>query len=138
MRARAMVLFLGAAAIVGACSTHDDGRTSTTTLTSAAPPIDRTSPYQQRPDMNLAGEICRREAECNATSKRGHWSDMNSCVRALTPRMQHELDGWQCDPAGSRARYKDCLAQVHDEPCATIADLEMRGSVCRSNASCGD
>lgn len=130
-----MVLFFGAAAVLAACA-HDDGQASTTRLTSAAPTVDPT--YDINPEQRLAGEICRREAECNVTQKRSGWSDMVTCVRGTLPRVQAELAGWKCDPAATRARYKDCLATVHAEPCSTIQDVEMRVNVCRENAACTD
>ena len=130
---RTMMMFLGAAGILAACA-HDDGRTSTATLTSAAPPLETQSPYDVHPEQKLAGDICLREAECNAPG----WKNGDDCVRGLAPRIKAELSGWQCDPASTRARYKDCLATVHAEPCSTIQDIEMRVNICRANSACAD
>jgi hypothetical protein len=127
------VVLIGTVALTAAC-THDDERATVTVTTSW---IDTTT-YEVRPDMRLAGQICRREAECNALGKPGGWGDPANCVNGLTPRLRSELDGWQCAPAATRARYKDCLADIAADSCATIGFRELQPNICATNALCTD
>jgi hypothetical protein len=76
--------------------------------------------------------------QCNRIGDGQRWADERACVRSVSIRAEAELGGWECSPASTRARYKDCAASVTEEPCATIVDRESNGAICAGATGCND
>ncbi len=133
---RAIGLGLVATVVAVACS-HGMGEPGTT-VTTSSPVTPSSAPYGVQPNMNLAGEICNRELACNRIGAGARYNDVGTCVQTVGQRIGREMSAWECSPGAARAREKDCLASIREEPCISIVDREMRIPVCPVTVDCRD
>jgi hypothetical protein len=145
---RLIGLALATAGLAVACAHGGENEARTTTVTSttittitstSTPPVAvvaNASPADAKPEMPLASAVCEREALCGIVGAGGRWTDAAACINDLGPRILVDLRNWGCSPAATRARYKDCIASIREEPCTTIVDREERLSVCPGNIAC--
>lgn len=77
----------------------------------------------------LAGQICAREVRCHVAP-----GIAGPCMASYHDRARGELARWRCSPAAARARVKECLATIGEEPCAL--DLSKRTRLCGGNEEC--
>lgn len=136
-------------ALTGACAEtpnrgmQPDPGTGYTVQTTGAEIVGRDDPnatggIEQSEDvisMRLAAEICDREVRCHSGEGTPTTRSADDCWHASLARTRRELGLWRCSPAGARARAKDCVASLRNEPCEH--DLERTRSLCTSNVACG-
>jgi hypothetical protein len=139
---------LAAAMLAVACAHGGGTEAQTTTITSATvttitastapstPTVMSATPEEAKPEMPLTSAVCQREALCGVVGSGGRWADAAACIEAVGPRVLVDIRNWGCSPAAARARYKDCIASIRQEPCTTIVDREERLSVCSGNTAC--
>ena len=120
-----------------------DPGTGYTVQTTGAEIVGRDDPRSTNPTetsdetiaSRLAAQLCDREVRCHAAAGTAPARSADDCWRANLGRTRSELGAWRCSPAGARARAKDCLASIGNEPCEH--DVGRASLLCASNVACG-
>jgi hypothetical protein len=104
--------------------------------------IERADPRKDQDDTTigevarrLAGQICERALRCHGSTADSD-ADMTSCMRVYGSLSVLEVASWQCSPAASRSRAKDCIASLNAEPCEM--DMGTKPNLCPTSAACPD
>lgn len=79
----------------------------------------------------LASQICEREARCDRSA-----AAEDQCMRAYVSLTALEVATWQCSPAATRARAKQCIAALNAEPCEM--DVGTKPELCAASDACPD
>jgi hypothetical protein len=131
--------------VFGLACTKDDGRATTTMVTSGTTTsgIRVTNvPTERDPAERLAGELCRHDTICNLAPRSGtdeaRLLSEQACVTERTADARRFLSGWKCTPAAGRARLEECLAAIRGERCETVLDDPARLGLCPRNLTCAE
>lgn len=132
---RAALLSFGVLAFALVACGRRGGQEATTTVTAAevGPPPTPSEVATLRlgaTSERIAREVCEHEARCEH-------ADLGGCFDVAFDRARSELMRWNCEPAATRARLKDCLAGIENQPCTVDLRTE-RESLCPVNVECDD
>lgn len=106
-------------------------RTTAATVRADAGAADEPDITLEDAATRLASQFCAREVICHGTHE-----VVEPCMAKHLPRARVELARWQCSAAAVRARLKECLATIRDEPCGSPPAARPR--FCEPNAKCPD
>lgn len=132
----ASALLAGAA---GACS-HQQDRSSTTTVTSGAPSgVKVTAARSDRDEaaMRLADELCARAAACSQIGEGARYRSEEACMADQGNKAPAQISRWDCTPTQTQAGFEECLAAIRSERCETELPRIERLVACRSAQVCG-